>query len=221
MELKRGQDVSLVDFVNLTDITFRLKDGESKKVVLISDTDYVEVPSHNSFENNIYPQPCLLLTEDECPYCVASRNGYESLAVKKRFKFAFYSVEENKIMVWEGTYGQGKKLIKEIQGFKDDIEYGTIFEFKRTGNKTETSYGLTPIAERKYSSKDKEIITTCKDLTIEDKFFTDVCKPKSRNLAIGLLYEMGVPVTELFADAKQILDDYQNQTKETDISTII
>lgn len=221
MNLKRGQEVNLNETVNLEDVQFRLKDGESKKVVLCGVYDYVEFPSHNDFENKIYPQPCLLLTEKECPYCTASENGFSSLAVKTRFKFGFHSVDENKLVVWEGTISQGKKLIKQIQGFKEDIEYGTVFEFKRSGNGTDTSYTLTPIAERKYTEKDKKAIADAKVSTITDHFFQTVCKPKPRNLVIGLLNDMGVPVKKLFKDAELILKEYEEQTKESNIDDIV
>lgn len=223
MAIKRGNEVSLKGNVDLAEVTLRLKDGEKAKVVLLGTQDYVQFPAHNSFADKIYPQPCLSVNDEECPYCIAYNTGnYPALASKNRIKFAFYEVTSGKVKFWEATNSQAKKLIKQIKEFTEDIEYGTIFEFGRTGTGTETAYTLTPIAERKYTEADRQLLESLKGTTVSDEQFEEVCQPKSRKLVIGLLNEMGVPVRELFTDADAILAEQASEgtesstTEETD-----
>lgn len=214
MALKRGNEVSTKGNVDLKEVTLRLKQDEKVKVILLSTQDYVQFPAHNDFTNKIYPQSCLLVDDNntECPYCVASKNGFETLEAKNRMKFAFYDVTTGTVKFWEATNAQGTKLIKQIKGFADDIEYGQVFEFTRTGTGKDTSYDLVPIMERKYTDTDRQAIETAKEVSVSDEMFEEVCQPKSRKLVIQLLNEMGVPVTKLFSDAQAILDEADSES---------
>lgn len=213
--IKRGNEVSTKGNVDLKEVSLRLKQDEKVKVILLGTEDYVQFPAHNDFTNKIYPQPCLLVDDlnDECPYCVASKNGFDTLAPKNRLKFAFKMVDTGKIMFWEATQAQATKLIKQIKDFADDIEYGSVFEFSRAGTGKDTAYNLIPVQERKLTDLDKQRIEEARTESVTDEMFEEVCSPKSRKLVIQLLNEMGVPVTKLFTDAQAILDDVS--TEET------
>lgn len=214
---KRGKDVS-ADKVDLKDVSLRLKQGESVKVILFGIEDYFEYDSHNDFANKIYPQPCLLEDEqnDECPYCIASKSGMDGLKVKKRFMFAFYSVSQKKVMFWDATAGQGRKLVKQINGYAEDIEYGSVFEFSREGTGKETSYTLALVSERKYTKADKDAITFVKEKgALTDAELFSALQPKSRKLAICLLDNIGFDVCSYFDDAELILSEQDATDDET------
>lgn len=215
MGFKRGNEVKIVEKVDYKEMAINLKAGDSIKVV-VGLEDYVQYDAHNEFSLKIYPQSCLSLFDSsvECPYCKMAKLE-EGLKAKQRMKFAFYVVDEKKIKFWDSSFTQGKKLMEQIKGYAEDIEYGSVFEFKRTGNGKETSYTLDLVAERKYKKEDKEAIEAFKGMTIETDMFEDICRPRSREMVIGLLNDAGLPVTKHFPDAQQILDDYEKaQQKE-------
>lgn len=217
---KRGKEVS-IDKVDLKENSIRLKQGESIKIILFGLEDYFEYDSHNDFANKIYPQPCLLENNinEECPYCVASQNGLEDLKIKKRIMFAVYSIPQKKLMFWDATAGQGAKLIKQINGYSEDIEYGSVFEFSREGTGKDTSYTLALVSERKYTKADKEAIAYCKDKgALTDTELFSALQPKSRKLSICLLNNIGFDVRAYFDDADAILSEQDTDTP-TDIET--
>lgn len=218
MALKRGNQVTLKADVDLKEVSLRLKENESVKVILLGTEDYVQFTAHNDFANKIYPQPCLLIDDSnsECPYCVAYEAGMEGLKAKTRIKFAFYVVDQKKVMFWEATSAQAKKLVKEIQTYAEDIEFGSIFTFERTGSGKNTAYSLNLVSERKYTDADKQLLENLKEEVVTDEMFEAVCSPKSRKLAIQLLNETGFPVREHFSDADVILSDGENEEEATD-----
>lgn len=188
MSLKRGNEIVVREKVDLKETRLSLKKDQSVNVVLIGVNDYVEVPSHSDFANKIYPQSCFSVIDKECPLCQAYKAGHVSMKPVTRFKFAMYVVDEAKIMFFDATFTQGKKLIKQIKDFTEDIEYGTMFKFERTGTGTDTAYILTPIAERKLTDKDKGIIESVKEMEVEDAMFEAICMPVSENYAKELMY---------------------------------
>lgn len=189
MGLKRGNEVVIREKVDIKETRLSLKKDQSVNVVLMGINDYVEVPSHSDFENKIYPQSCFSVIDAECPLCNAYKAGHSSMKPITRYKFAMYVVDESKIMFFDATFTQAKKLIKQIKDFEEDIEYGTMFKFERTGAGTETSYILTPIADRKLNVKDKEVINAVKELEVEDDMFEAVCMPVSESYARELMYD--------------------------------
>ena len=216
---KRGKEVSVSSNVDLSEVSVRLKQGESIKVIFFGTEDYFEYNSHNDFGNKIYPQPCLLEDElnAECPYCVANKHGIEGLKLKKRVMFAFYCTSQKKTMFWDATASQGKKMIKQINGYAEDIDFGSVFELSREGTGKETSYTLSLISERKYTKADKEAIEFVKEkgALTDDELFSAL-QPKSRKLAIGLLDGLGFDVCKHFADAEQILAEQADSDNASD-----
>lgn len=214
MAIKRGNEVNIKTGggVKMKDVRIDLKGGQSIKVVVCSTQDYVEVPSHNDFSHKIYPQACM---ETDCPLCAVAELGdeFKGLKVKNRYKFAFAAVEADKIMVLELTSGQAKKLKNAITGeYKEDIEFGAVFNLKREGDGKETSYTLNLISERKMTAKDKEAVEKYKGYEISDDFFEDVCKPMSKGFIYKALVEnTTLDIPAMFADAEKLLAEIEEK----------
>ncbi len=188
MGLKRGNEVSIKEKVNIKDVRLRMKENETVDVILLGINDYVQYESHSSFNHQIYPQPCFDVIDKPCPFCEAYKSGHVEMKPVQRFSFAFYCVDSDKVMFWDATYTQGKKLIKQIRDFAEDIEYGTVFKFERTGKGTDTAYNLIPKAERKLSPKEKGLLESTKGMTVEDEMFEEVCRPVTEDYARELLF---------------------------------
>lgn len=203
---KRGSEATFKtnsEKVKAKDVRLTLKDGESVKVIICTTEDYYQYPAHNDFNHGIFPQAC---HEENCPLCAVAALGdeFKALKVKDRYKFAFYVVDQDKIMAFDATAGQAKKLKSQLDEYKEDIEFGAVFTFKRTGTAKDTDYSLSLISERKYTAKDKEAIEKYKGYHIPDEFFEDITEPVMKGYVYKLLEEKaGIDVTAMFPDAAE------------------
>jgi len=187
--LKRGQEVVTKDKVDQSEIRLSLKVDGSEKVILLGVNDYVEVPSHSDFNHKVYPQSCHKIFGNECPLCEAYEAGEAGLKPITRYKFGFYVVGSGRVKFFDASFTQAKKLIKQIKGFSEDIEYGSMFTFDRTGSGKETSYTLNLMAERKLTVDEVELIKECKKLSITDEEFEESCQPVNAEFLKTVLYE--------------------------------
>ena len=187
--LKRGQEVVTKDKVDQSEIRLSLKVDGSEKVILLGVNDYVEVPSHSDFNHKVYPQSCHKIFGNECPLCEAYENGEAGLKPITRYKFGFYVVGSGRVKFFDASFTQAKKLIKQIKGFSEDIEYGSMFTFDRTGSGKDTSYTLNLMAERKLTKDEVALIKECKEMSITDEEFEEACTPMNADFLKGLVYE--------------------------------
>lgn len=223
MAIKRGNEAtfekSRENKVKAKDVRLTLKENQSVKVVVCTTQDYVEYPAHNDFNHGIFPQAC---HEDNCPLCAVAALGddFKAMKMKKRYKFGFFVIDENKVMAFDATAGQAKKLKAQLDEYKEDIEYGAVFTFKRTGTSKETDYSLSLISERKYTAADKKAIEEYKGYTIPDDFFEDICEPVSKKYVYKALEEKaGIDVRAMFPDAEALLAETETEgTEQTDIT---
>ena len=221
---KRGSEVTFTnnyeEKVKAKDVRLTLKDGESVKVVICTTEDYYQYPAHNDFNHGIFPQAC---HEENCPLCAVAALGdeFKALKVRDRYKFAFYVIDQDKIMAFDATAGQAKKLKDQItEDYYEDIEFGAVFTFKRVGNGKDTSYTLSLISERKLTAKDKEAIEKYKGYHIPDEFFEDITEPVMKGYVYKLLEEKaGIDVRAMFPDAAEEMaklnKDDENATPTT------
>lgn len=214
---KRGSEATFKtnsEKVKAKDVRLTLKDGESVKVVICTTEDYYQYPAHNDFNHGIFPQAC---HEENCPLCAVAALGdeFKALKVKDRYKFAFYVVDQDKIMAFDATAGQAKKLKSQLDEYAEDIEFGAVFTFKRTGNAKETDYSLSLISERKYTAKDKEAIEKYKGYHIPDEFFEDITEPVMKGYIYKTLEEKaGIDVTAMFPDAAEEMAKLKKEDEE-------
>lgn len=185
--------------VDLKTAYIRLKENESVRVRVLSVTDYVEYMAHGDFNLGIYTQPCLTPQTGELdPLCVASKSGIEGfdrLYAKKRYIFALYDIDMKAVRYWDCSKTQATKMIGDIEEYAENIgEIG--FNFKRTGNKTETVYSLNPIL--KLDEKGKEGFELANDIKVEMADFESVLIPRTPEQQIEALKQAGFPVEEYF-----------------------
>lgn len=188
---KQNQDI---DFKK---VFIRLKDGDSVRVRILSEEDYVEYLAHGDYNLGIYTQPCIATDGQKCAHCEAANSGVEGFEknyAKKRYLFAVADLDEKIVRVFDATKGQTKGLIDSIESYADSI--GEVaFTLKRTGTKTETSYTLAPILKLK--PVDKEKFDSFNEQIIEDEFFETVLQARTREQQIEELQRAGFPVERL------------------------
>lgn len=194
----KGNEINFNSNVDLKEVFIRLKDDESVKVRVLGLTDYVEYKAHSEFNLKVYTQPCIEPTGKPCPLCIASKSGvegFDKLYPKKRYLFAFADIATGKLRVWDCSKAQAKDLISQIKEYKDDIN-DIAFNFKRTGNKTETSYKLNPILKMKGDDVDK--FYAFDDVEVELSFFESCLVPRTEQLMMDVLNDAGFPMNEYF-----------------------
>jgi len=206
--------------VDLKTAYIRLKEGESVRVRVLGLTDYVEYKAHGDFNLGIYTQPCITPQTGELdPLCIASKSGvegFEKLAPKKRYIFALYDIDMKAVRFWDCSKTQATKMIDDIEEYKESILDGDVlaFNFKRTGNKTETVYSLNPIL--KLDEKGKEGFASADEVQVEMKDFEAVLIPRTVEQQIEALKQAGFPVDEYF-NAESITDtDIEGDVDPTD-----
>jgi hypothetical protein len=181
-------------------VYIRLKDGESVRVRLLGAEDYVEYFAHGSYNLGIYTQACVKPTGESCAICEAAEAGddWKPLRNKKRYLFAFADLDEQMIRFFDASKGQARGLIDTIDQYADDL--GELaFILKRTGNKTETNYSLSPIIKLKKDDKDK--FDKFADQEAELSLFEAVLAPRTREQQIEELQKAGFPVGQYFGVA--------------------
>lgn len=204
MSLVTGKGTE-IDFnkVDLKEAFIRLKENESVKVRVLGLADYIEYKAHSDFNNKVYTQPCVAPNGTPCPLCLAGRAGIEQfkgMYAKKRYLFALADLATGKLRVWDCSYGQAKDLLGQIAEYKDDIAE-VAFNFKRTGQKTETSYKLNPILKMKGDDVDKFHVFD--DMEVEMGFYESVLVPRSEKMMLDILNEAGFPMGEHFPNYEE------------------
>ncbi|MBC9785918.1 hypothetical protein H1S01_15640 [Heliobacterium chlorum] len=190
-----NKKVEKIDFKKLY---IRLKDGESCRVRLLSAEDYCEYFAHASYANGIYTQPCIKPVGEKCALCEASdtkTKGFDGLYAKKRYLFAFPDLDMGAIRLFDATKGQAQQLIASIEQYCDDLD-GLAFIFKRTGNKVDTNYSLSPII--RLNDADKEKFAKFNGMTIEPEFYESGLQPRNRTHQIAQLIQARFPASQLF-----------------------
>lgn len=177
---------------DLKKVMLRLKENESHKVRLLGVEDYVEYNSAGDYNLGIYNQP---VTADS-PLLVAHAKGgekFKALYKKSRYVFVFGSVQTGELVAWDASKTQAKALISTIEEYGDQDVLGELaFNFKRTGDKTETVYSLNPIIKMKPEDKDK--FEVFNDVVIEPSFYEDILQPKDDEFIAKLLQEAGFDI---------------------------
>jgi hypothetical protein len=138
------------------------------------------------------------------PLCIASNSGiegFDKLKAKKRYIFALYDIDMKQVRFWDCSKTQATKMISDIEEYKESILDGDVlaFNFKRTGNKTETVYSLNPIL--KLDEKGKEGFASADEVQVEIKDFEAVLIPRTVEQQIEALKQAGFPVDDYFSDA--------------------
>lgn len=188
--------------VDLKTAYIRLKENESVRVRVLGMTDYVEYMSQGDFNLGIYTQPQIdAVIGHPSPLTIASKSGiegFDKLFAKKRYIFALYDIDMQAIRFWDCSKAQATKMIGDIEEYKESIVDGDVlaFNFKRTGQKTETVYSLNPIL--KLDSAGKEAYATGDEAKVEMSHYEAVLIPRTEEQQIEALKQAGFPVEEYF-----------------------
>lgn len=197
--------------VDLSKVQIRLKSNESVKVRVLGLVDYVEYLAHSSFNHKIYTQPCVGVTGATCPLCIASKSGvegYDALVPRKRYIFAFGDMESGEIKILDVSKNQAKKLIADIEEYKEDIN-DIAFNLKKVGEGTSTGYSLNPILKMK--GNDQELFNALDGVEVTDEFFGSVLVPRKEELQVKILHESGFDVE---AFGMQLPEDAETEQKD-------
>jgi hypothetical protein len=202
--------------LDLKKIMLRLKENQSHKVRLLGVEDYVEYNSAGDYNIGIYNQPVTM----DSPLLVAHKKGgekFKNLYKKSRYVFIFASLETGELVAWDASKTQAKALISTIEEYADVIEE-IAFNFKRTGDKTETVYSLNPIIKMK--PEDKEKFEAFNDKNVEADFYEAILQPKDEKFLAKLLKEAGfdvethLPHIDLSDDANASAEESNNEDAE-------
>ncbi|MCI9110194.1 hypothetical protein [uncultured Clostridium sp.] len=196
-EAKASAEKGKVDFKK---VYLRMKSGDSVKVRIMTEYDYVEYSAHASFMHKVYTQPCVAVLGKECPLCVASKSGEEGFDVlfaRKRYLFVFADMTTGELRALDVSKNQAKQLIAGIEEYKDDLDT-LAFNLKKTGEGTNTTYTLNPIIKMK--GNDQEQFDACEGLKVADEYLNTILTPRTAELQVKTLKEAGFPVEEYFPE---------------------
>ncbi|UKL30024.1 hypothetical protein [Bacillus phage PK2] len=210
---KRKNDGEKLDYKKIKINKDLKKEGDSIRVRVLAPEDYTTYEAHGSFEKGIWTTPCINPTgegEARCLHCEASKHeGFKDLKSSTRFLFAFYDFDMEMIRYIDVSYGQGGKLMDDIEEYEEDLnDYG--FTLKRQGEGTKTAYKLSPILKLK--GADKEAFDKGEGLKVEEDFFEKALYVKNTN-------QMGIDLENAGFDVEgklgyEIQDDNQNGDSE-------
>lgn len=193
-------------------IRISLKDGDSHKVRILSADDYVEYNAVGDYNNGIFNQP----VTDDSPLLKAHKEGgekFEGLYKRKRYVFAFASLETGEVMYFDASKNQAKGLISSIEEYQEELDE-FAFTFKRTGEKTSTVYSLN--LKPKMNAKEKEAFNSFDDTKVEMEFYEKILQPNDDKFVVGLLAEIDPSVTELFPDIELDEKDDKEESENND-----
>jgi hypothetical protein len=185
---QRNNDGEKLDYKKIKINKDLKKEGDSIRVRVLGAEDYTTYEAHGSFEKGIWTTPCINPTGDgdnRCLMCEASKDEkFKDLKSSTRFLFAFYDFDMEMVRYIDVSYGQGGKLMDDIEEYEDDLnDYG--FTLKRQGTGTKTAYKLSPILKLK--GADKEAFDKGDGVEVEENFFEKALYIKSTNqMAIDL-----------------------------------
>jgi hypothetical protein len=184
-EMKKNQrknDGEKLDYKKIKINKDLKKEGDSIRVRVLGAEDFTTYEAHGSFEKGIWTTPCINPTGDgdqRCLHCEASKHeSHKDLKASTRFLFAFYDFDMEMVRYIDVSYGQGGKLMDDIEEYEEDLaEYG--FTLKRQGTGTKTAYKLSPILKLK--GADKEAFEKGDELKVEEDFFEKALYIKNTN----------------------------------------
>lgn len=212
--------------VDLKEAFIRLKaENESVPVRLLGTEDYVAYKAHSDFKKGLYNTPCLSVRGEDCPYCVANKEGgedWKNFYARERFMFAFAELNSGQVKVLEVSRNQAKKLISQIEEYSEEIEAGEVaFNLTRSGTGTSTAYLLnliTPKRMKEIQSKFDEF----DGVKVELEFFEERLVAKSPTYMLNLLEDAGFPIEEYF-DAELVVQarvEKQEITGNSDVKPL-
>lgn len=191
--------------IDFKKVFIKLKDGESVRVRVLSDVDYVEYYAHGSYAKGIYTQPCIEPIGEQCALCEAAKyNGevddqgnpvWKQVGRRKRYVFAFADIDTGELRVFDASKGQAQGLIAQIDEYAENLDE-IAFTFKRVGVKKDTTYTLNPILKLK--AADQEKFKKFEGVQVEDAFFETVLQSRTREKQIEELQKAGFPVGLVF-----------------------
>lgn len=223
----RGEDakkaIASESKLDLKKVFIRLKSGQSRKVRILTPYDYVAYKAHGHFTNGIYTQPCIKVAGERCLLCEAAnydgnlvekddkgKSVWSSMYAKKRVLFAFVDLEENEIRVFDATKAQADGLIATIDEYADELD-SIAFTFKRTGERNETSYSLSPIMPKKMAEI-QDVFDEWDGKEVPDELFEEALQARTTEQQAKELQKAGFPVKEVFGiDVK---DDEEGSADE-------
>lgn len=182
--------------IDKSKVFLRLKDGESHLVRLLSAEDYVEFNAVGDFENGIYSQP----VAEDSPLLKAHKEGgdeFEKLFPRKRYAFVFGSLETGELVAFDASRNQAKNLISTIEEYRDNIG-DVAFTFRRTGEKTSTTYALNP--KLNMDKDEQKMFDSFDDTEVEIEFYEQILQPNDDTFVVGLLAEIKPDIVDLFPD---------------------
>lgn len=208
----------------------RLKAGASRKVRILTKFDYVAYKAHGHYTNGIYTQPCIKVAGERCLLCEASNyegdlvdtvknqagkevSEWASMYAKKRVLFAFIDLEEDMIRVFDATKAQADGLIATIDEYGDELE-DIAFTFKRTGDKTETSYTLNPIMPKKMAEV-QEVFDKYDGQEIPDEIFEEALQARTTDEMAKDLKKAGFPVKEVLGIDVKVAASENEEGRDT------
>lgn len=206
--------------VDLEKVMIRLKDGESVRVRLLSSEDYVEYSAIGDFGLKVYTQP----VRDGKDYFVEAGKlanegkvdeKFKGLFARKRYLIAMADVTEGIVRFWDASKSQFNNFVSQIEDYKELIDDGdeAVFTFKRSGNKTDTTYSLQYVPKPKAAELEKFREFDGKTVEISD--FESVLIPRSAEMQVTVLKEAGFPVEEFFPEISLEAKDGTAEADET------
>ena len=195
--------------IDLSEIMIRLKDKETVRVRLLTSYDYVEYQAVSSFNLGVYTQPSREPLGEKDYFVEAAKlakagkvdEKFDTLYPRKRYLIAMADIDSGKLRAWDASKTQFNTFVSAVEEYKeviDDPEEEIIFTFKRTGNKMETTYSLSPIMRMK--DNDKEAYHSFDETMADEAFFESLLIPRSPELQVSVLKEAGFPVEEYFPE---------------------
>jgi hypothetical protein len=171
------------------------KENDSVRVRLLGAEDFSTYEAHGHYGKGIWTAPCIHVAGERCLFCEASKfEGWEELAGKTRFLFAFYDIDAAMVRYLECSFGQGKSLMGNISDYEDSIQ-DVAFTLKRVGSGTKTAYTLSPILKLK--GNDQNLFDAGAEEKVADDFFEKVLYVKNTNQMAKDLKEAGFDVEGL------------------------
>lgn len=198
--------------VDLKNVYYRMKTGDSAKVRILSVNDYVEYVSHGSFAHKVYTQPCVSVIGQECALCTASKSGiegYDALYPKKRYVFVFGDLATGELKALDVSKNQAKTLISAIEEYKEELSE-LAFTLKKTGESTSTTYSLNPIIRMK--GDEPAQFEALADAEVTDEYLNTILQPRTIEFQVGVLKEAGFPTEEYFPHIK--LEEKEAKTQD-------
>ncbi len=185
----------------------RLKDGESVRVRILSEEDFVEYFSHGHYSKGVFTQPCIEPAGEECALCEAGQyegekddkgnNVWRPLLARKRYLFGFADIDEGEIRVFDASKTQAQALIAAIEEYAENLG-DVAFTLKRVGKGKDTTYTLNPILKLKKADQEKFYAFDGKEVEVE--FYEKCLQPRTRAKQIAELKKAGFPIAEIFGN---------------------